>query len=79
MSRHTTRPASSSVFRTLDAAFAAHPERFARGRPRPLALSREVCINRPAALVLNREEAPVLPAAAAAATVAHGATLNSSP
>lgn len=33
--------------RVLDAAFAAHPERFVRGRPRPLQLAEASYINRP--------------------------------
>jgi putative transposase len=49
--------------RVLDAAFAAHPQRFPAGRPRPLALPREVWINRPSGLSLSREEEPVLPGA----------------
>lgn len=63
--------------RTMDAAFAAHPERFVRGRPCPLALPREVWINRPSAHSLNRDEEPVLPPVVP--SVARVATLNSSP
>ncbi len=34
----------------LDAAYAAHPERFVRGRPRPLQLAPASYINRPSPL-----------------------------
>jgi putative transposase len=46
--RAAERTASRQV--TLDAAYAAHPERFVRGRPRPLQLPSASYINRPSAL-----------------------------
>jgi putative transposase len=48
--------------RVLGAAFAAHPERFVAGQPRPLALPTEVWINKPktAAADAEREAAPAI-------------------
>ena len=41
----------------LDAAYAAHPERFVRGRPKALQLAPAAYINRPASIAENREAA----------------------
>src|SRR5262245_66632300 len=45
------RSGSRARARVLAAAYAAHPERFVRGVPRPLALPTEVWINRPKTLL----------------------------
>jgi hypothetical protein len=47
-----TRAALGAEFREtiLDAAYDAHPERFVRGRPKPLQLAPASYINRPSAL-----------------------------
>jgi putative transposase len=49
---HHGRAAERTASRqaTLDAAYAAHPERFVRGRPRPLQLAPASYINRPSTL-----------------------------
>lgn len=52
----------------LDAAYAAHPERFARGRPTPAALPKEVWINQPQSkqetITMAAESVPSEPQAA---------------